>query len=112
MIRVCAIICVIFNFTFRLNAQTGVDCANAIPLTMDGVARNYSTSASTGSSVICTSYTGTSAITFFSFTTNSTPDKVLIEIIAPTAAPCEVAVYTSSCGTLYSSNSMCFDDGQ
>jgi hypothetical protein len=46
------------------------------------------------------------------FTTNSTPDKVLIDITAPTAEPCEVLLYTSSCSTVYSSGSMCFDDGK
>jgi len=93
-------------------SQTGVDCANAIPLTLDGVCRTCSTSSSTGAAVICTSYTGTSPVTYFSFTTNSTPDKVLIDITAPTAEPCEVALYTSGCGTMYSSGGMCFDDGK
>lgn len=97
---------------FFLWSQTGADCANAIPLTLDGVCRTYATSSSTGPSVICTSYTGTSPITYFTFTTNNTPDKVLINITAPTAEPCEVALYSSGCGFLYSSNGMCFDDGQ
>ena len=97
---------------FFVWSQTGADCANAIPLTLDGVCRTYPTSSSTGPSVICTSYAGDSPITFFTFTTNSTPDKVLIDVTAPTAEPCEVALYTSGCGTMYTSGGMCFDDGK
>jgi hypothetical protein len=112
MKRVCVIVSVIFNFFHSLNAQTGTDCGNAISLTMDGVSRNYATSSASGTSVICTGYTGSSPVTYFSFSTNSAADKVLIEIIAPTAQPCEVLLYTNSCGTVYSSGSMCYDDGR
>ena len=112
MKRVCVIACVLFNLFLSLNAQTGTDCGNAISLTMDGVSRNYATSSASGSSIICTGYAGSSPVTYFSFSTNSAADKVLIEIIAPTAQPCEVLLYTNSCGTVYSSSSMCYDDGR
>jgi hypothetical protein len=112
MKRVSILFCVIFNLSLCIKAQTGTACGTPIVLTLDGVTRTYATSSSSGSAVICTSYTGTSPITYFSFTTNSTPDKVLIDITAPTSDPCEIAMYNNSCGTLYSSNSMCFDDGQ
>ena len=112
MKRVCVTACVLFNLFLSLNAQTGTDCGNAISLTMDGVFRNYATSSASGTSVICTGYTGSSPVTYFSFTTNSAADKVLIDITAPTAQPCEVLLYTNSCGTVYSSGSMCFDDGK
>src|SRR5258705_9051225 len=111
MKRVCVTVCGLFNLFLSLNAQTGVDCSNAIPLTMDGVSRNYATSSATGTAITCTGYTGSSPVTYFSFTTNSTPDKVLIDITAPTAQPCEVLLYTNSCATMYSSGCMCFDDG-
>jgi hypothetical protein len=112
MKRVC-IIAIFFTSFLSLQGQpSGADCANAIPLTMDGVSRNYATSSSMGTSIICTGYTGSSNVTYFSFTTNSAADKVLIDITAPTAEPCEVLSYTNSCGTVYSSNSMCFDDGK
>jgi len=106
-----AIFLVLSGFS-AVNAQSGADCANAIPLTLDGVVRSYATSSSTGSSQVCTSYTGAAPITYFSFTTNAASDKVLMDITAPTAEPCEVALYTSNCGVLYFSGSMCFDDGQ
>jgi len=112
MKRVCVSTCLLLNLFLSLNAQTGTDCGNAIPLIMDGVSRNYATSSASGTSVVCTGYTGTSSVTYFSFTTNSTPDKVLIDITAPTAEPCEVLLYTNSCATLYNSGSMCFDDGK
>src|SRR6185369_15681054 len=47
-----------------------------------------------------------------SFTTNSTPDKVLIDITAPTAQPCEVMLYPSNCSFKYTSGGMCFADGK
>ena len=112
MKRVCVTTCLLFNLFLSLKAQTGTDCGNAISLIMDGVSRNYATSSASGTSVVCTGYTGSSSVTYFSFTTNSTPDKVLIDITAPTAEPCEVLLYTNSCGTLYNSGSMCFDDGK
>jgi len=112
MKRVCVTACFLFNLFLSLNAQTGTDCGNAISLIMDGVSRNYATSSASGTSVICTGYTGSTPVTYFSFTTNSTPDKVLIDITAPTAQPCEVLLYTNSCATVYSSGSMCFDDGK
>jgi hypothetical protein len=112
MKRVCVIAYVLFDLFPALNAQTGADCGNAIALTMDGISRNYATSSATGPAISCTGYIGDSPLTYFSFTTNSTPDKVLIEITAPTAEPCEVLLYTSSCSTMYGSGSMCFDDGK
>jgi hypothetical protein len=91
-------------------AQTGADCANTIPLTMDGICRSYSTSSTIDTAVFCGS--GSSPVTYFSFTTNSTPDKVLIDITAPTAEPCEVMLYPSGCGFKYTSGGMCFNDGK
>ena len=79
---------------------------------MDGVCRNYSTSASTATSVTCTGYTGTSPVTYFSFTTNSTPDRVLIQVTSPSNSHCEVLMYSSgSCSPALSASAMCFDDG-
>ena len=111
MKELCAICCAIFCVSLSLFSQSGVDCANAIPVTLDGVTRNYPTSSATGTSIVCTNYTGTGPITYFSFTTNSTAEKVLFDITAPTPDGCEVLLYTSNCSVLYSSNSMCFDDG-
>lgn len=93
-------------------SQPGTDCSSAIPLTLDGVCRTYSTSSSTSTSVVCTNNTNNSPITFFTFTTNSSADKVVIDITSPTPEPAEVLLYTSACGTMYSSGTMCFDDGK
>ncbi len=94
-------------------AQTGSSCADPFVIIMDGVCKDYATSASSGTSSICTSYTGSSPITFFSFTTNSLPDKVLMNITAPGGQPCEIVMYTSgSCSPALSASSMCFDDGE
>lgn len=93
-------------------AQSGADCDNAIPLTLDGVCRTYPTSSTTASPFLCSSHSSNTPVTYFYFTTNSTPDRVLINITAPTAEPCEVLMYTSpTCTPPISSSSMCFDDG-
>ncbi len=95
-------------------SQTGADCANAITLTLDGVCRNYTTSATVDTTLICTSgpYSGYSPVTFFSFTTDASASKVLINITTPTAQPCEVLLYSSgSCTPPLSASSMCFNDG-
>ncbi len=95
-------------------AQQGSTCSNPYPLLLDGVSRNFVTSASTGNSVVC-GYANSTPITFFSITTNGSAECVLLSITAPTAQPCEIAMYAGgSCtgGNLQSSSSMCFDDGQ
>ena len=96
-----------------LLAQSGADCTNAIPLTLDGVCRTFATSSTTGNPVLCTSYANNTQLTYFKFTTNSLPDKVLLHITAPTAEPCEILMYSSSsCTPSISSCGMCFDDGE
>lgn len=94
-----------------LQAQTGADCSTAIPLTMDGVCRNYATSATTDVSLHCVDNTGNAPITYFSFTTNSNPDKILINITGPSNQPVEIVMYPSNCSFAYSSSRMCFNDG-
>ena len=99
-------------FGLLVNAQTGSSCANAIPLILDGVYRNYNTSASTGNSLVC-SYASSTPITYFSFTTNPSGERVIVDITAPGGQPCEVVMYDgTSCngGTLNTVSSMCFDD--
>ena len=96
-----------------LFSQQGATCGNPYVLTIDGVTRNYAVSASTGNPVIC-SYTNGTPLTYFSFTTNASAECVILSITAPTAQPCEVAMYTAStCSnpSNVSSCGMCFDDG-
>jgi hypothetical protein len=113
MKRAGIILPVFLMFRLLVNAQTGSSCATAIPLTLDAVYRNYTTSASTGSSLVC-SYASSTPITYFSFTTNSLGERVILDINAPGGQPCEVVLYDgTSCngGTLNTVSSMCFDDG-
>ena len=99
-----------------LLAQTGSSCGTAIPLTLDGVIRNYSTSSSNGSSEVCTSFTGSSPVTWFSFTTNSVAACPLLNIATSDNQRCEILLYTSCSGNMNNNlkdkSSMCFDDGQ
>lgn len=96
-----------------LFAQQGSSCSNPIPLVLDGVTRSYATSAGTAGNVVCAN-SGSSPVTFFSFTTGSVPEMPLLDILSPGPGPCEVAMYLGSCsgGNLETSSSMCFDDGQ
>ena len=90
----------------------GSTCSNAIALSLDGVCRNYTTSSSTGANVLCTG--SSSTITWFTFTTNSVPDNVQMNITDPSGQPMEIAMYTACSGGSSSpvlSSSMCFDDG-
>ena len=111
MKRAGIILTVLLMFRFIANAQTGADCSNAIPLVFDGVCRTFATSASTGASLHCLDNVGNAPITYFSFTTNSVPDKVLLNITGPSGQPVEVVMQANSCSFSYNSNSMCFDDG-
>ena len=113
MKRVGILLPVFLMFRLLTNAQTGSSCANAIPLFLDSVTRNYVTSASTGGSVVC-SYSTSTPITYFSFTTNAAGERVILNITIPGGQPCEVVLYDgTSCngGTLNTASSMCFDDG-
>lgn len=91
----------------------GSTCSNAHALQMDGVCRNFITSSSTGGNVLCTD-NGNTPVTWFSFTTNSIPDNVLINITDPSGQPAEIAMYTACNGSnpLHLGSSMCFEDGK
>lgn len=90
----------------------GSTCGTAIALTLDGVCRDYTTSTSTGTNLLCAG--SSSTITWFSFTTNSVPDNIQINITDPSGQPMEIAMYTACTGsnTYVPGSSMCFDDGK
>jgi len=95
-------------------SQTGASCADPIPITMDGVCRNYTVSSATGSNLVCTAL-ATTSITYFSVTSNASAQEMLLKIKWPTVGHVEVAFYHStSCtnGNLESASSICFYDGQ
>lgn len=103
----CLILCNI------IAAQQGSSCSNPIPITLDDVFRDYPISGSTGGNLVCTS-TGNSPITYFSVTSNSAADNILLNITGPNSSSVEVAMYKS--GTCNNSNlqpesSMCLYDG-
>jgi hypothetical protein len=99
-------------FPFYCLSQ-GSTCSNAIALSLDDVCRNYTTSSSTGANVLCTG--SSSTITWFTFTTNSVPQDVQMNITDPSGQPVEIAMYTACNGGGSSpllTSSMCFDDGK
>ena len=96
-----------------LLAQTGGSCGSPFSIPLDGVTRTFSTSSSTGASVVC-GYATSSPTTWFSFTTNATATMPLLDIAAADNGNCEIAMYTS-CNvnnSLQTPSSMCFDDGE
>ena len=96
-----------------ISFSQGSTCSNPHVLQMDGVCRNFNTSSSTGGNVLCTD-NGNTPITWFSFTTNSIPDNVLINITDPSGQPAEIAMYTACNGSnpMHTGSSMCFEDGK
>ena len=94
-------------------SQTGASCADPIPITMDGVCRNYTVSSATGNNLVCTAL-ATTSITYFSVTSNASAQEMLLKIKWPTVQHIEVAFYHStSCtnGNLEPESSICFYDG-
>jgi hypothetical protein len=94
-------------------SQGGASCADPIPITMDGVCRNYTISSATGSNLVCSS-SGTTPITYFSITSNASAQNMLLKVTGSTNQPIEVAFYHStSCtnGNLESASSLCLYDG-
>jgi len=98
-----------------LIAQTGGSCGNAIPLSLDGITRTFTTSSSTGNAVVCTNggYAISSPVTWFSITTNASGEMPLLDITAADSSSCEIAMYTGCNGgnILQGASSICFDDG-
>jgi hypothetical protein len=90
----------------------GISCGTAFLLNLNGNITNYPTASSTGTSVVCTAYTGTTPVTWFRFITNASPQCPLINITASDGQQCEVAMYSSCNGqNLEATSSMCLADG-
>ncbi|MBB1287390.1 T9SS type A sorting domain-containing protein [Flavisolibacter sp. BT320] len=87
----------------------GSTCSAPIPIPMDGIVRNYASTANTGMNLICTPNVA-SPVTWFSFTTNATASCPLISVAAGDGQPCEIVFYPF-CGSYLSSSSMCLPDG-
>ena len=103
----------LLSVSSNLTAQ-GDTHTNSILIDLDGNIKDYSSSPSLGANVICTS-TGTTPITWFSFTTNSSAHCPLLNITAADSLPLEIALYTSITGNMNNNlnveSGMCFNDG-
>lgn len=96
----------------------GTTCTNAITIPLDGNCYTYNTSTTTGGSAHCTGsgFGGNGRVTYFRFTTNSTPDCVLLDMQTSVAGESIEAVLFTDCsggvatgGDAY--QSLCIDDG-
>jgi len=104
-------------YTSTVFAQ-GTNCSNAITLPLDGTCNNYSTSSATGMTVHCNGagYGGSGRLTYFRFTTNSTPQCVSLDITTSVAGTnLEAVLYSGCSGTTPTGGdayqSICMDDG-
>ena len=113
------LICLLFigSYDSAVIAQ-GTNCSNAITLPLDGTCNNYSTSATTSMTVHCTGsgYGGNGKVTYFKFTTNSTPQCVSLDITASIAGTnIEAVLYSGCSGTTATGGdayqSICMEDG-
>jgi hypothetical protein len=112
MIRLSLFVWLIVHVQIFSYSQ-GTGCTTPVPITMDGVCRNYTISSATGSNLVCTS-SGITPVTYFSVTSNSSAENMLLKITGPSNQPVEVAFYDgTSCtnGNLESASSICFYDG-
>ena len=96
----------------------GTNCSNAITLPLDGTCNNYNTSNTNGMTVHCNGagYGGNGKLTYFKFTTNSTPECVSLDITASvTGTNIETVLYSGCTGTTPTGGdayqSICMDDG-
>jgi len=104
-------------YTSTIFAQ-GTSCTNAITIPLDGTCNSYSVSSTTGGSVHCTGqgYGGNGRITYFRFTTNSTPQCVSLDMQTSTPdVKLEAALYSGCSGGnatgLNNNQSICMTDG-
>jgi hypothetical protein len=96
----------------------GSSCSNAYDLTLDAVCRNFPVSTTSSSCDFC-SYSGsTGKVTYFRFTTDNTPQCVLLDVTASSNVTMELVLYdgcnsgtASPSGGLFLHN-MCMDQGK
>jgi len=105
-------------FCYSVSLAQGTDCSNATPIPLDGTCSNYNTSNTNGMTRHCTGagYGGNGKVTYFKFTTNSTPQCVSLDISAAAAGTnIEAVLYSGCSGTTETGGdayqSICMDDG-
>ena len=111
--------CFLFFCVYHSNIfAQGTNCSNAITIPLDGTCNSYSVSSATGMSVHCngSGYGGNGQVTYFRFTTNSTPQCVSLDITTSVAGTKLEAVLFSGCsGTTATGGdayqSICMTDG-
>ncbi len=109
---------IFFCFSTPAIFAQGTSCTNAIAIPLDGTCNSYSVSSTTGGSVHCSGqgYGGNGRITYFSFTTNSSPQCVSLDMQTSTAdVKLEAALYSGCSGGtatgLNNNQSICMTDG-
>lgn len=108
----------IFFVFHSISLAQGTSCTNAITIPLDGTCNSYNVSSTTGNTVHCTGsgYGGNGRVTYFRFTTNSTPQCVSLDMETSVAGESIEAVLYTGCsggvptgGNAY--QSLCMDDG-
>ena len=110
---------VLFFCIFKSNVfAQGTNCSNAITLPLDGTCNTYNVSTTTGGALLCngSGWGGNGRVTYFRFTTNSTPQCVSVDITASvTGTSIEAILYTGCSGTTAMGGdgyqSVCMDNG-
>ena len=107
-------------FVFHsISLAQGSNCSNAITLPLDGNCNTYNQSATTGGANFCSGgqgWGGNGRVTYFRFTTNSTPQCVSIDITTAVAGTnVEAILYTGCVGTAVTGGdgwqSVCMTEG-
>ncbi len=96
----------------------GNNCGNAYELTLDAACRTFPVSSSGASCEFCPYSGSTGKITYFKFTTDNSPQCVLLDASASSAVTMEMVLYdacssgtASPSGGLYN-HGMCMDQGK
>src|SRR5262249_32423763 len=105
-----------YIYSSAVLAQT--NCSNATTIPLDGTCNTYSTSTVTDNSVHCngSGFGGNGRVTYFKFTTNSTPQCVSLDITASVSGTkIEAVLYSGCVGTTATGGdayqSLCMADG-
>src|SRR5688572_13405171 len=98
--RKALVACIVFTvISYCHGLAQGTNCSNAMTIPLNGTCSNYNVSSTNGSTLLCNGqgYGGNGRVTYFRFTTNSTPECVSLDIEASVAGTTIEAVLFTTC---------------